>query len=444
MPVEIDENRSYWAATAAPAEPLPALEGDRLADVVIVGAGFTGLSTAWHLQRRFPDKKVVVLEAGRVGNGASGRNGGLMLNWINGIHLEDPEGTRRVFAATRDGIDGIERLIQQEGLPVRYRRDGALEVYTQADRAEEAHARAEKLQSWGIPVRYLSGAELGTRLRMEGAVGAVLDPTAGQLHGLDLLRAMTPRLLARGVDIFERSPVVRIEEGAVHVVHTARGAVRAPTLVLATNGYTGALGYFKNEIFPLHSHMFATPPLSDEQRAAVGWGSVAGFSDDLDRIAYGSMPEDGSLLFGGGSNASYAYLYGNKTVYPGTPDSASASFAAIRATFDRYFPRGAGLPLAHRWTGTLGVTFSRVCAMGVRGAHKNVLYALGYSGHGVTLANLAGRVLTDLYSGHADPWKDLPFYQRNLAYIPGEPLRWLGYQLVTRATGKSPRRVDYG
>lgn len=444
MPPVIDANRSYWAASAPAVVPHPALSGAHPADVVIIGAGFTGLSTAWHLSERFPDRRIVVLEAGEVGAGASGRNGGLMLNWVNGVHLDDPEGTRRVYAATRDGIDGIERLIVKEGLPVRYRRDGALEVYTRADRAEEAHARVEKLQSWGIPVQYLHGAKLTERLRMEGAVGAIYDPTAGQLHGLDLLRAMAPRLVARGVAIHEHSAVVRITEGPTITVETAGGSVTAAAMVLATNGYTGALGYFRDRVLPLHSHVIATEPIPEAERAAAGWGEVAGFNDDLDRIAYGSMAADGSILFGGGSNASYGYRYGNGTTWPGSPESARAGFAAVEASFARYFPDAARRPIAHRWTGTLGITFSRVCTMGVRGEHRNVYYALGYSGHGVTLANLAGRVLTDIYAGTPDAWRDLPFYERSLPWIPGEPLRWAGYQLVTRVTGKSPRRVDYG
>jgi len=270
----------------------------------------------------------------------------------------------------------------------------------------------------------------------------VLDPTAGLLHGMDLLRAMRPRLIARGVRIFERSAVTRVEEGKRIRVTTAGGTVSADTLVLGTNGYTPRLGYFKNEIFPLHSHVFATAPVPDEVRRELVWDRITGFSDDLDRIAYGGMTTEGNIVFGGGSNASYSYLYGNKTVYPGGPEAAGPAFAAIQKTFGRYFPSAAQVPIQSRWTGTLGITFSRVCAMGRRGEHGNVLYALGYSGHGVTLANLAGRVLTDLYGGNDEPWRDLPFYQRKLAWIPPEPFRWVGYKVITTATGKSPRRVD--
>lgn len=440
MPVDLDDNRSAWAALARPREPLPPLSGDVTADVVIVGGGFTGVSTAYHLSARFPDRRVVLLEARAIGNGASGRNGGMALNWINGVDTSTPDRARRVFAATRRGLTWIEEVIARHGLDVRFRRDGTLEAYTAADRAEAAHAKAEKLASWGIPCEWLSGPALHRRMRAEGVVGAVLDPTTGQLNGLDLLHGLVPVLRERGVAIHEGSPVVRIEDGATHVVHTDRGTVRAPALVLATNGYTPSLGYFRTGILPLHSHVVATEPLPPERWAELGWGSVAGFSDDLDRIAYASMTPDGRLLLGGGGNLAYSYLYGGRTAWPTEP---TAQYGFVKGVLDRYFPGARDVAIAHRWTGTLGITMTRVCSMGVTGRHRNVYYALGYSGHGVVLANLAGEVLCDLYSDHHEPWRDLPFYQRRIeGMIPPEPLRWAGYQVFTRLTGRSPRRYE--
>lgn len=436
---DFDDNRSMWAATSSPPEPSPPLRGDVLADVVIIGGGFTGVSTAWQLSRRFPERSIVLLEARRIGNGASGRNGGMALNWVNGVESHDRERALRVYNATRLGMDLIDEMIRENGLSVRFRRDGCLESYTDAARAEHAHAKAEKLQSWGIPTVWLGGGELRDRVDASGVVGAVLDPTAGQLHGLDLLYGMVPVLQGRGVRIFEGSPVRRIDEGAVHVVHTDAGTVKAPVLVLATNGYTAKLGYFRSGLLPLHSHVLATEPRSPAEWAALGWRGVAGFTDDLDRIAYASMTPDGRLLFGGGGNLAYSYLYGGRTAWDREP---TAQYEFIHSILRRYFPRAADVPIAHRWTGTLGTTMHRVCSMGVTGAHRNVFHALGYSGHGVVLANLAGLVLTDLIADHHEPWRDLPFYQRALGGIPPEPLRSIGYHVFTRLTGRSPRTYE--
>lgn len=434
---DLDDNKSMWAATAAPAPELPALQGDVTADMVIIGAGFTGMSTAYHVARRFPDRHVVVLEAKRVGNGASGRSGGMALNWINGVHAETPERAKRVYGATRAGLDWIAKVIDEHKLDVRFNRIGCMDAYTNAQRAEEAHASAERLSSWGIPVKYLSGAELDTRMRARGVVGAVFDPGTGQLHGLDLLRGLTPVVSGYGVRMYENSPVVAIEEGKTHVVRTPSGSVRAPALVLATNGYTGRLGYFKYGIFPLHSHVIATEPLPLERWRELGWGETAGFCDDMDRIAYTSMSADGRLLIGGGGNGAYSYVYGGRTAFPTDP---TKQYEFVHGILKRYFPDAADVRIAQRWTGTLGITMTRVCSIGVTGEHKNVYHGLGYSGHGVVLANLAGQVICDLYSDNHDPWRDLPFYQRRLDGIPPEPLRWVGYQIYTKLTGRSPRK----
>ena len=432
-----DNNASLWSATRPPRDPLPALIGDQRADVVIVGAGFTGISTAWHLSRRFPERKIAILEAREVGNGASGRNGGMALNWINGVEVRDEARARRVWDATQRGLDWIADVIREHHLDVRFRRVGCLEAYTDPARAEAAHAKAEKLASWGIGVRYLQGTELAKRITATGVVGAIEDPTAGQLHGLDLVSSLVPVLRERGVLVCENAPVVAIEEGRTHRIRTPTGSVTAPWLVLATNGYTPSLGYFRTGLFPLHSHVVATEPIGLARWEQLGWGATAGFTDDLDRIAYASMSEDGRLLFGGGGNRAYSYYCGNRLVPPNPP---IAEWDFVTSKLHHYFPGAKEVPIAQRWSGTLGITMHRVCSMGITGVHRNILYALGYSGHGVVLANLAGEVLADLYSDHHEPWKDLPFYFRPFNHlIPPEPFRWAGYELFTRLAGHLPR-----
>lgn len=439
---DIDENCALWLAGARDDAPLPAPSGQTSADIAIIGGGFTGISTAYHLSRRFPDKRIILLEARSLANGASGRNGGQMLNWIAGAETRDPALTKLIYDTTKAGIDGIEQIIRENGLNVRYRRDGCLQVFTSSSRAEAAHAHVEELQRLGIPLRFLQGAELLEHLRAEGARGAIFDASEGQLNGVDLIRELRPVLLSRGVGIFENTPVLSVQEGSTITLTVPQGEVRAGAIVLATNGYTPRLGYFRNGIFPLHSHVIATEALTAEERKAAGWGLATGFSDDLDRISYAAVAPGGEIVFGGGSNASYSYLFGGRTQYPASAERAKKGFRAVEKRLADYFPAVAKRRIAHRWTGTLGITMSRMCSMGVRGEHRNVYYALGYSGHGVTMANLAGRVLCDIYSGDDERWRKLPFYQKRLGGVPPEPFRWLGYHVYTRLTGRSPRKME--
>jgi glycine/D-amino acid oxidase-like deaminating enzyme len=430
----LDQNQAVWVAESEAPRPTGRLAGRLSTDIAIVGGGFTGVSTAWHLRQRHPDLGIALLEAGVLGQGASGRNGGQVLNWVNGVTADTPEAARRIHGATRIGIDIAEELARRYAPPGTFRRQGCLEIYTDSRRSERAHARVEALSAAGIPAKFLGGPELA----IQGARGAVLDPLAGRLNGFALLQAMRPVLLAEGVVVHEGTAVRRVRQGAEVVLETPQAEVRARAVVLATNAYTPALGYFRGGILPLHSHVLATGPLAEETWARIGFREWDGFTDDLDRIAYACRTPGGRLLFGGGGNAAYAYRFGGVAVTDARPDDRPERF--LRATMTRYFPALAGVPIAHRWAGTLALTLDRVCSMGVGGEHRNVYHALGYSGHGVALALLAGRVLADLYEGNHEAWREQPFYQRRLPTMPPEPLRWLGYQAYTRLTGRSPRR----
>lgn len=437
--LELDANPSVWAALSAPYAPRPPLEGSISADVAIIGGGFTGTSAAYYIGERFPERKVVLIEAAALANGASGRNGGLALNWVSGIDHGDPALTRRVYDLTSAGMAAMRALIERHQLPVAHRHDGTLTIYTSQARAEAAHAEAEHLNSLGIPVRFLARDELARQFAARGACGATLEPGTGQINGAQFVRSLGRVLEQRGISIYEQTPVLRVEPGPTLRLTTPRGEVRARAVVLATNGYTSKLGFFRDALFPLHSSVFATAPLTPEQRAALGWRAYAGFSDDLDRIAYGSMTEDGRIIFGGGSNHSYAYLFNSRTALRAEEATARRAQAAIAQTLAAYFPAAPGLPITHRWSGVLGVTLDRRPLWGRMGAEHNIYYALGYCGHGVTLANLAGEFIADLYAGDDSRWRGLPFYQGGYQPVPPEPFRWVGYQLFTRLTGQSPR-----
>lgn len=437
--LEIDDNKSLWAAYTPDYKPNPSLSGTETADLCIIGGGYTGISTAYHFSQRYPNKRIVLLEAKSLANGASGRNGGMMLNWVYGTGSMSDEMTARVYNATSQTIDSIEAIIQKHNLEVSYRRDGCLEVFTDEQRAIEAEQEVAYLNSIGVPIQFLDAAAIRQKINLNGIYGGLFDAGEGQINGVQFIRGLRPILAARGVQIYENTVVTKIEEGATIHITTTEGSVKARAIALATNGYTGKLGYFRKAYFPLHSHVFATSPLNDTAVNQLGWCSTAGFSDDLNRLSYATHTKEGHIVFGGGSNISYGYLFNNRTAFPGSPHSATAAFDDMHETLGKYLPGMAKLPRAFQWTGTLAISLRRNCSMGVRGEHNNVYYALGYSGHGVTAANMAGQVLTDLYSGSDEKWRGIPFVQADFSPIPLEPFRWLGYQMMTRLTGRSPR-----
>ncbi|MEW6403772.1 MAG: FAD-binding oxidoreductase [Chloroflexota bacterium] len=423
----IDDNISLWASYTPDYRPLPALNTNITADLAIVGGGFTGISTAYHFKRRYPEKHVVLLEAKTLANGASGRNGGQMLNWIYGAPQDD-ETLLQIYWVTSAAIDEIEKIIREHNLNVSYRRDGIWHALTSARNAEEAHRDVERLQKMGIPVEFFSQADLARRLHVQGALGASFDPTEGQMNGAQFVRAMRPVLVSLGVEVYEQTPVLSVREGRVIILATPQAEVRADAIVLATNAYTPQLGYFRSTIFPAHSHVFATAPHSPRQFVEMGWLQGAAFDNDHIRLSYTTRTNEGHIIFGG-SAAGYAYLFNNQTSFPGSPDSVNANFSEMRRTLADLLPATIESKISHRWTGPVALNLSGVSGMfGVRSEYRNVFYALGYNGHGVTLSNLAGRVLTDMYSGDDHAWRKLPFYQPHTYLVPPEPFRWLGAQ----------------
>lgn len=428
-----DDNTSVWLAGAPADDPAPPLAKDLDIDVAIIGGGLTGVFTALHLARAKPSLGIALLEAKRLANGASGRNGGMMLNGITVLDF-DPDVAAREHALTRGAIDHVAALIRDAKLAVRFRRAGCFHVSTSAASAEAAHARVEQLTARGVALEYIPAAKLDDRLRVRGVHGAIFDPSEASIASVDLVRGLRPLLVAHGVQIYESTPVVRVREGTTIELATPDHTVRARALVLATSGYTPRLGYFRTGLLPVISHVIATDPVSPEILERIGLSNVAGFFDDQPRLAFCSVDSERRVIFGGGSTAAYGYRFRNATTFDARPDDAGA--LALRESMLHYLPDLADVPIRHRWSGPLDLTLARHCAIGVLGS--NVYYALGYSGHGITLATLAGRVITDLYSGNHDPWRDVAFYMKRPSGIPPEPLRWLGYQLYTRLTGKSP------
>ena len=270
----------------------------------------------------------------------------------------------------------------------------------------------------------------------------MLDPLAGRLNGFALLQALRPALRrATASPCTSTRRCGACARAREIVLETPEGEVRARALVLATNAYTPALGFFRRGILPLHSHVLATAPLAARRLGARSAGAPGTASPTTSTASpTPAARRAAALLFGGGGNPAYAYRFGGSAVGRRRGDARATRF--MRAALTRYFPA----PRRRRRSSTAGrarsrITLDRVCSMGVGGEHRNVYHALGYSGHGVALALLAGRVLADLYDGNHEPWRDLPFYQKRLLPIPPEPLRWLGYQAYTRLTGRSPRKT---
>ena len=398
---------SYYAASAHPAPKRPAFEGEATPDVCIVGAGYTGLSAGIDLAAK--GHQVMILEANRVGWGASGRNGGQIVNGLN-AGLDTVE--RRYGAATarfvaslvKEGGEIIRERIAKYAIDCDLREGNVFAALT------DRHMRelVEKQTLWrryGIDdFELLDAAAIRRHVATDLYAGGMLDPTGGHLHPLNLALGEARAFEAEGGVIHEESRVERIEAiGGAPVLHTARGVIRPRRLILAGNAYLGnVVPELDTRVMPFSTQIIATEPLGARGQALLP--TEVCVEDVRYVLDYYRLSADGRLLFGGG------------TVYGGT-DPADIK-AKILPNLEKVFPSLRGVGVDYAWSGNCAISFSRVPQMGRLG--PNAYYAAGYSGHGVVGSHLFGRIIASALDGDAGrfdtfaavPWIPFPGGQR--------------------------------
>ena len=423
-PVDVDLVRSHWASALAP--PLPPLGRSVDADVVVVGGGLTGLATALHLCIQAPEQRVVLLEARRCGNGASGRNGAMLLTMTPDRWLQpsaQPALDRAILQLTSANIDALRSLAERFAVDVELDVTGAVHALCSPGEARAAQEAAARLADAGLPVEYWGPERMRDELGTGAYSGALFDAASGQVHPGRLVALLRHAAVTSGAEVYEGSCVVSIEEGATHVLHTAAGhRVRAPTLILATNAYSSQLGYLRNDYFPLTTHVGITRPLDPETVARLGWKCRAPFDDSLTREHWIGITRDQRVRIGGGPHG-YGYGFNNA---PPASTVPVACAGALAAELERLYPVLGSVEFERSWSGLVDCSLNMTPSVGRLGRHRNIYYAIGFSGHGVNLATLFGRVLADLVTGHDERWRWLPYLNLRLPYVPNEPIRWLG------------------
>ncbi|AWD21191.1 NAD(P)/FAD-dependent oxidoreductase [Fuscovulum blasticum] len=400
---------SYYAATATPLAPFPALAGDTTADVCIVGGGYTGLSAALHLAER--GLSVVLLEAHRVGFGASGRNGGQVGSgqrqdqvWLEKV--AGRENARRFWHLAEDAKQIVRDLIARHAMPVTFYPGIVHACWTDTE-VRELHLYGEKLhRDYGYDqLEPLDREGIHAIVGSPVYKGGEVDRGAGHLHPLNFALGLAAAAAKAGARLHERSEVVKIDHGAKPVVITAGGRVTCDHVILAANGYLGGLEpKVAARVMPINNFMVATEPLGERAKDILSEPVAA--CDTKFVVNYWRLSEDNRLLFGGGE--SYGYRF---------PDLVKT----VTKPMLEVYPQLKGVRIDHAWGGTLAITLNRMpCFTRVR---PNVLSASGYSGHGVALATLAGKLLAEAVSSQSSGF-DLMASLPQPRFPGGAALRW--------------------
>jgi glycine/D-amino acid oxidase-like deaminating enzyme len=426
---------SLWMeGVEAPLTPRPALTTDITADIAIIGAGYTGLWTAYYLKTHAPDLNIVILEAQTAGFGASGRNGGWVMGAVLGEdrltgHLPEPQ--RHESWALLHGIpDEVGRVVQAESIACDFRKGGTLYCaarYPEQERRlrdwlREMHAEGQT----EADARWLTPAELTQEIRIPGALGAIYTPHCATIQPARLARGLADAVERLGVKIYEQSAVIAWQPGELR---TAQARIKTDWVVPAVEGYATTLPPLGDYQLPVQSLLIATEPLPEEVWAGIGLSRGQSFSEFSRQVTYGQRTADNRLAFG----ARGGYRFGGKLRTDFKLTEAEEHLR--RYLLGEIFPQLQNVTITHRWGGNLGMSRRFQPHMLVDSKNRIALSG-GYGGEGVGASNLGGRTLADLILGRnsletTQPWviKDKTISHALRRWEP-EPLRWLGYNAI--------------
>jgi glycine/D-amino acid oxidase-like deaminating enzyme len=421
----------YWLEEAGAPEPTAPLEGDRDADVVVIGGGYTGLWTAWHLKLLEPEARVVVLEADGCGRGPSGRNGGFCnAMWFSMASMRRRWGDGPALAVARaaqEAVDGIESFCEREGVDAWFRRGGYLQVSTAPAHDGSWSAALAACRELGVPeaMQPLSPGEVAERCASPAFRAGAIAPEGATVQPARLALGLRKRLLAIGVELHERSPVTSLRDGSDGVVaRTTAGTVRAGAAVVAIGAAAKSWrGPLRDRLSIASSHVVVTEPIPDLLER-IGWTGGECIVDSRALVDYFRPTPDGRIVFGwgGGRIAPGARLRGRSELDAEVVAGAAAHLYAL-------FPGLAGRAIVHAWGGPIDASPTHLpLVLPLPGGRA--FAAAGYTGNGVGPSHMVGRTLASLALDRRDEPSRLAFVDPSPPRIPPEPFQWIGGEAI--------------
>jgi glycine/D-amino acid oxidase-like deaminating enzyme len=426
-PVLLDQTGVLWVDRLP--EPLLPLSGRAEADVAILGGGYTGLCTALSLAERLPGKRLVVVEAGVCGGGASGRNAGMALPGA-GVDLDGLEarlGSERAHRALLWMRRGLDRLVERlKSLPGAgpWESVGSLALGRTPRHTAEQKRLLATYRRHGLEAEILEGEALRREIDAPACRSAFHVPAGAVLvQPWNLAQALKSAALAAKVTIHEQTGVEAIRTGKTITLHAPEGTLTASRLVLAANAWAPSLGFLRHRVAPVHVSCIATAPLPASTLEALRWKRRQAVWEEGRLYHFLRLTPDNRVLIGGGS---VSYRFGGSLVFDGR-----SAWRRLEKALPRILPALEGVEVTHRWSGPVDFTRDFLPSFGVASRERNIFYALGYTGHGVALSHLAGEVLAGLAAGDTTtPGPEAFLVNRPLPTVGTEPLRYLTVNAV--------------
>jgi glycine/D-amino acid oxidase-like deaminating enzyme len=426
---------SFWLETCGDnLTPRPPLDGSTIVDVAILGAGYSGLWTAYYLLQRDPSLKIAIVEKEIAGFGASGRNG----SWCT-CHFPTSLGAiakhhgataaRSLYRAMVDSVDEVANVALAEGIDIHFVCGGGMSVARGAHQLPAVRAAHEEFKALGLGdrVQLLSKAETDARVRIADVHGSIFYKDAANIHPGRLVRGLARAVERRGVKIYEQTEVTDFAAGKKPALRTKRGDVYAKAIVLCGEAYLTRLRKLKRQLLPVYSLMTLTEPLSAADWAEIGWKDRECVDSCRLTIEYTAKTADGRILFGG-RGAPYHFGSHIHDSY----DRHEPTIKMFRENVRRWFPRLKDVKFSHAWGGPLGAPRDFMPTMSYDPT-KGIASARGYVGNGVATSNLSGRVLADLITGTKSEITTLPCVNHRSPNWEPEPFRYIGVHYIQQA-----------
>lgn len=438
------EPSCLWIAEALrddPSEAAP-LTQQITADVCIVGGGYAGLWTAIHLKERSPDLDVVLVERRLCGTGASGRNEGFLMSWWSKfptlIKFIGPEPALELCHHTEAIVTSIAEYFEREGLDIHYRRSGWLWTATNRSQMDAWRPTIERLAQFGQhPFVELTAAELAERLGSRRFIGGVHEASVATVQPAKLARALRTVALRRGVRIFERTEMTRLDRASPSVVHTVAGAVASPVVVIAMNAWGARVRELRRRLVVISTDAFATRPLGERLPPAFADGT--GVTDSRRLLIGFRATRDGRIV---ASRSGGALTFGGRVGdrYEGPSPRVPEMLSYFRWTY----PEFRDLDATRSWRGPIDYSVSGLPYIGPLGSVPGLFVAAGFSGNGVGPCYVAGQSLAAQILGGDDVLKGSALTRPQPGALPPEPLRYVGGRIVRSAIERKEAREDQG
>ena len=425
----IDESISWWARSSpTKMTTRTALSDDQVFDVAIVGGGFSGLWAAYYIKEKSPNTSVCIIEKEHVGFGASGRNGGWCVGSIKASDqaLESmKKGSALEMAQIlQDTVDEVGRVSERESIECDYKKGGVIYLATNDHQMRGLLSIVDRGKKLGLSAednQILSVIEARKRINISAIKGALYSPHCAVLNPFNLAAGLAQAVERKGVRIYERSRVLKLEPRRVV---TENAIVRAETVVRATEAYTSELPQFRRAMIPLHSMMIVTEQIPENIWSEIGLSNREAFEDGRKILYYGQRTADNRIAIGG-LTISYKYQSRIDSAYMNN----NHAHAKLEKLLAELFPMAGRLRVEQRWGGVLGIPRDLMPSVGYEPTTGDAWLG-GYVGEGVAASNLAGRSLADLLFEPSSTLANLPWVNhRSIDWEP-EPLRWLGTTLV--------------